>query len=73
MREQSFESAMKRLEEIADVLEQGSQSLEASLKLFEEGNALAQFCGEKLDEAENKLKMLTKNGKSFQLTVQELD
>jgi len=73
MREQSFEGAMKRLEEIADVLEKGSQSLEASIKLFEEGNALAQFCGEKLDEAENKLKILSKNGKSFRITEEELE
>jgi exodeoxyribonuclease VII small subunit len=73
MKEQSFESAMSRLEEIAEILEQGSQSLEESIKLFEEGNALTQFCSEKLAEAENKIKILTKSGNSFKLESGELE
>ncbi|NIA29117.1 MAG: exodeoxyribonuclease VII small subunit [Actinobacteria bacterium] len=63
----SFEKAMKRLEEIASLLEDGSQTLEGSLKLFEEANELAGFCEEKLDTAEKKLKILTKNGKEFKI------
>ncbi len=71
MTEMSFEDAMKRLEEIANILEEGSSSLEESLKLFEEGNKLATFCAEKLNEAEKKLKILTKTEEGFQLSEEE--
>jgi exodeoxyribonuclease VII, small subunit len=55
----TFETAMKRLEEIADRLESGEESLEGSLKLFEEGSALASFCYGKLQNAEQKIKQIT--------------
>ena len=38
----SFETAMKRLEEIVRTMERGELPLEESLKLFEEGTALEQ-------------------------------
>lgn len=63
----SFEKAMARLEEIAALLEDGSQTLEDSLKLFEEANELALFCEKQLDNAEKKLKILTKNGQEFKI------
>ena len=55
----TFESAMKRLEEIVNKLESGSESLESSLKLFEEGSALASHCYGKLQNAEQKMKQIT--------------
>jgi len=67
MAELSFEDALNRLEEIANILEQGSQSLDETLKLFEEGNKLFVFCEEKLDKAENKLHILTKDNNNFKL------
>ena len=67
MEKQSFEQAMKRLEEIAELLEEGRQTLEESIKLFEEANKLAQFCEGKLDEAEKKLRILSKEGDEFQV------
>ncbi len=63
----SFEEAMKRLEEIADILENGAQSLDETIVLFEESNALVKFCQEKLDQAENKLQILTRENNSFHL------
>jgi exodeoxyribonuclease VII small subunit len=36
----TFEEAMKRLEEIVSLLENGEADLESSLKLFAEGSAL---------------------------------
>lgn len=55
----SFETAMDKLEEIVNRLESGNESLEASLKLFEEGSALASFCYGKLQKAEQKVRQLT--------------
>jgi len=58
--EYSFEQAMKRLEEIVKQMEQGNVSLEESLKLFEEGTALAASCHTQLDTAELKIVKLMK-------------
>ncbi|GAB4340286.1 MAG: exodeoxyribonuclease VII small subunit [Calditrichia bacterium] len=54
----SFESAMARLEEIAALLERGEISLEESIKVYEEGTQLLEFCENKLDEAEKKIQLL---------------
>ncbi|MBQ6262876.1 MAG: exodeoxyribonuclease VII small subunit [Clostridia bacterium] len=59
--ELSFEEALKRLEETVKALESGTVPLEESLKLFEEGVALVKLCNGKLDEAEQKVKILRKN------------
>ena len=72
MKEQKFEAAMKRLEEIADMLESGSKSLEESISLFEEGSELAKLCSEKLDQAETKIQILTKENKSFKLSDRDI-
>jgi exodeoxyribonuclease VII small subunit len=58
----TFEKAFERLEEIVGLLEKGGGDLglEESLKLFEEGTKLAHFCRGKLDEAERKIEILTR-------------
>ena len=56
--ERNYEEAISRLEEIAQQLEEGNLSLEASLTLFEEGIGLAKYCSEKLDAAEGRLQIL---------------
>jgi exodeoxyribonuclease VII small subunit len=58
---QDFESAIKRLEEIVAELESGDLQLEKSLGLFEEGINLSRFCHTKLDEAERKVTILLKD------------
>jgi exodeoxyribonuclease VII small subunit len=68
----NFETAMQRLEEIAEALEGGSRSLDESLTLFEEANRLITFCFGKLDEAEQKLKILVKEQNAFKL-VEEVE
>lgn len=60
MNEMKFEAALKRLEAIVDQLEEGQLDLEKSLELFEEGIQLARFCAEKLQEAEQKIELLTR-------------
>lgn len=54
-----FEEAMARLQEIVEKLENGEESLENSMKLFEEGATLASQCYEILDQAEQKITEMT--------------
>jgi len=62
MAQKNFESSIKRLEEIVHDLEKGELPLEESLKVFEEGMSLIRFCSEKLEEVEQKVTMLVKEG-----------
>jgi len=59
--EMKFESGLKRLEEIVDKLESGDIGLDDSLKLYEEGVKLLNFCSAKLDEVEKKIEVLVKD------------
>lgn len=64
----TFESALKRLEEIVMELESGEIPLDESIKVFEEGNKLIKFCLSKLDSAESRIKKLVKEGdKDFKI------
>jgi len=60
MAKKPFEQALKRLEEITREIEEGDLSLEASLKKFEEGVKLAEFCNSKLNEAQQQIDILLK-------------
>lgn len=57
---ESFEHALKRLEQIVERLETGELTLEESLTLFEEGIRLSKVCTSRLDEAERRLTLLTR-------------
>ena len=54
----TFESALARLEALVRTLEAGNEDLDASLAAFEEGISLVRFCTEKLESAEQKVKIL---------------
>ena len=54
----SFEDALLRLEEIVKALESVNAPLDMSLTMFEEGVALVKYCNEKLDSAEQRIKIL---------------
>ena len=58
----SFDVELKKLQEIVAKLEGGTESLENSLKLFEEGTKIAKFCYDVLDTAEQKITDLSKTG-----------
>jgi exodeoxyribonuclease VII small subunit len=60
MSEKKFEEAMERLEQIVETLESGDLALDESLKIFEEGMGLVNFCTKKLEEAEQKVTILIK-------------
>ena len=66
--ENNFESALKRLEEISDLLENEDTTLEDSIKLFEEGIELKEFCEEKLKSAKLKIDKIVKKNKSLSTT-----
>jgi exodeoxyribonuclease VII small subunit len=51
----SFEQALKRLEEIVEILEAGNISLEESIKIYQEGIGLSKLCSGMLEEAEGKV------------------
>lgn len=55
----SFEQAMDRLNEIVSLLENGDTTLADSMKLFEEGAKLSAQCYEELEQAEQKITLLT--------------
>ena len=56
----TFEANLKRLEQIVRAMERGDVALDESLKLFEEGTALAASCSKQLDTAELKVVRLMK-------------
>lgn len=51
----TYEQAIKRLEEIVATFEQGTLSLDESLKLYEEGAKLSEFCHKSLEDAKQKI------------------
>lgn len=64
----TFEAAMARLEEIVRLLESGNAPLDVSLSLYEEGVALVRLCNTRLDNAEQRVKILsfTENGEAIE-------
>ena len=67
----TFESTIARLEEIVRSLESGSAPLDESLALYEEGVKLVRFCNEKLEYAEQRVKLLVE-GADGSLTEADL-
>jgi len=66
-----FEEALEELEQITKSLEDGKDSLENSMKLYERGMLLREFCERKLKEAEGKWKVL-KKGKNGDIISEEI-
>lgn len=67
-KQQTFEKAMKQLEQIVQELETGDLPLEKAIAKFEEGVKLSKFCSEKLDETEKRITVLLQDreGKVFE-------
>ncbi len=51
----TYEQAIKRLEEIVDMLQEGSLPLDKSLELYEEGAKLSKLCHNMLQNAKQKI------------------
>lgn len=71
IKEMTFEAAMARLEEIVRALESGNAPLDVSLGLFEEGVALVKLCNNRLDTAEQKVKLLVR-GENGEMTETDM-
>ena len=56
-----FESALEELEQLVEQMEEGTLSLDESLKAFERGVALTRHCSSALSEAELKVQALTED------------
>lgn len=57
-KEINFESALKRLEEIAVKMEEGKLPLDESVKLYEEGVKLSKYCNWKLSDVDQKVEIV---------------
>lgn len=55
----SFEQALSELEGLVAKMEQGALSLEESLKSFERGVELTRYCERTLNEAEQRVRILS--------------
>ena len=61
----SYEDAFNRLQKITELLENGNVTLDDSIKYYEQGILLKNFCEKKLKDAEMKIKNVldkSKNG-----------
>ena len=61
MAKKTFESALGKLEQITTELEAGELGLEKSLKKFDEGVQLVEFCSKRLEEARGQVELLQKS------------
>ncbi|MEI6073028.1 MAG: exodeoxyribonuclease VII small subunit [Verrucomicrobiae bacterium] len=59
----TLESAMARVSEIVAEMEEGSLPLEALIVRYEEGVGLVKFCQEKLDAAEKRIQIISRNAR----------
>lgn len=58
---QDFETALARLESLVARMESGTLPLEESLAVYEQGVELARICQQRLDHAEQQVKVLQDN------------
>lgn len=56
---QTLEDKLKRLEEVASLLDRGDATIDEQLAMYEEGMRLAQECRTYLEEAELKVRRLS--------------
>ena len=56
----NFETAMNRLDEIANIIERGEESLDTLVKLYDESIKLSAYCYKELSEAKQKISILSK-------------
>lgn len=59
-KKKNYDEAVKRIDEITEILENDEVSLEQSIELYKEGSELIALCEEKLKEAERQITILTK-------------
>ncbi len=73
LEDMSFEQALKELETIVDRLEKGDVELEASILIYERGEALKSHCETLLRKAEAKVEKITLNASGEPAGTEPLD
>ena len=68
-----FEKSLAELEQLVETMEKGELTLEESLKQFERGVSLTRACQKALAAAEQKVRILTLNNESGELTEFEAE
>jgi len=68
----NFEDAMSRLDAIVAKLEEDKLPLDEMLARYEEGVSLARYCGEKLEAAEQKVRLIAEKAEG-RVTLEEFD
>ena len=61
--ETSIEKSLGRLENIVEEIEQTPPPLETLIERYEEGMKLLQICRDKLDAAEKRIEIITRNSR----------
>lgn len=56
----TFEEAMKRLEEIVEILSDQKIGLDQMIELYQEGDLLKKHCAARLEEAKMKIEVIEK-------------
>ena len=69
----NFEKALKQLETLVEQLERGEDSLEDSLRRFEEGVALSRQCQEALKVAEQRVRVLIEGKGDKAATLEDFE
>lgn len=64
----NFEESLSELEKIVKQLENGETPLDDAIKLFEEGVKISAECHDRLDKAEQKVKLITQNKDGYEET-----
>ena len=62
----TYEDAFDRLQKITELLENGDVSLDDSIKYYEQGILLKNFCEKKLKDAEMKIKNVLDKSKNIE-------
>ena len=72
MKEKTFETSLKELEELVKELESGNVPLEEAIKKYTDAMELAKSCSDKLTNATEKVnKILSSNGELKDFEVKE--
>ena len=67
---QSFEDALKELEELVGRMESGEMGLEEMVAAFEKGQKLVKSCTDRLNEVERRIEVIKKNADGTATTVE---
>jgi exodeoxyribonuclease VII small subunit len=73
IKDMSFEQALKELEGVVDRLEKGNVELEASILIYERGEALKTHCDALLRKAEAKVEKIALNAGGQPIGTEPLD